>query len=139
MLKTSFARRGITFPAIYGCDEYTDNLKRANVQHEKSSTLTLISGDFSDAYTQSRLEDLKASIGQIGRAVGWTEGKLVLAQQLSRLVFENCYFETPSGISRQTRGFPMGGHSSREGLDNILLAAEFEFLLGVDNALLLLL
>ena len=29
---------------------------------------------------------------------------------------------------RQTQGFPMGGHSSREGLDNILLSSEFDIL-----------
>ena len=51
-----------------------------------------------------------------------------LANKLSELVFNNCYFLTPKGILKQSNGFPMGGHSSREGLDNILLSSEVDIL-----------
>ena len=40
----------------------------------------------------------------------------------------NCYFSTHFGVMQQTCGFPMGGHSSREILDIILLASEYRIL-----------
>ena len=88
----------------------------------------MVSGDFSDAYTKSNLCDLQNSIGKLGPLAGWTMGKINLAKKLAGLVFNNCFFETPSGILKQTQGFPMGGHSSREGLDNILLSREIDLL-----------
>ena len=135
-LKDAFTKIGITFPVIYGCDEYSHNIQKAEINRENWSLTTLVSGDFSDAYTQSRLSDLQGSIGKLGLIVGWSKPKVLLAQKLAELVFENCFFETPIGILRQTQGFPMGGHSSREGLDNILLAAEFALLSDVTSKLL---
>ena len=116
------------FPIVYGCDEYSRNIHRASFKSEDWSKITLISGDFSDAYTQSQLNDLIKSIERIGKILHWPGGKISLAKKLSALVFENCYFETPSGIMRQLSGFPMGGHSSREGLDNLLLDCELQIL-----------
>ena len=127
-LEKTFKDAGIAFPAIYGCDEFSKKIHA--IQYNKSvwSLNTLVSGDFSDAYTKSRLIDLQESIKKLGHLAGWPQPKVVLANELSKLVFENCYFETPSGIMRQSQGFPMGGHSSREGLDTILLSSEFEIL-----------
>ena len=134
-LKAAFTDNGIVFPVIYGCDEYSHNIHKVEINHDYGSLTTLVSGDFSDAYTQSRLIDLQGSIGQLGHIIGWSKAKIVLAQKLARMVFENCFFETPSGIMRQTQGFPMGGHSSREGLDTILLAAEIILLSKVKTKL----
>ena len=119
---------GIGFPVIYGCDEYSRNIHQIEFDRTTWSKKTLISGDFSDAYTQSSLLDLQSSISKLGTLSKWPQHKTSLAKKLVGLVFENCYFETPSGILRQTQGFPMGGHSSREGLDNILLSREVDLL-----------
>ena len=116
------------FPVIYGCDEYSHKIQGVTYSKESWSTVTLVSGDFSDAYTQSRLVDLEQSIQKLGEFVGWELPKMTLATKLARLVFENCFFETPDGIMQQRQGFPMGGHSSREGLDDILLSCELVLL-----------
>jgi hypothetical protein len=71
---------------------------------------------------------LQGSLAKLGNVAGWPKSKISLAKKLAKLVFENCFFETPSGILRQSQGFPMGGHSSREGLDNILLSCELDLL-----------
>ena len=73
--------------------------------------------NFTDAYTRSNLSDLQEAIIKLSRFVNWSRAKHGLCLKLARLVFEYCYFETPKGIHRQSQGFPMGGHSSREGLD----------------------
>ena len=136
-LKEMLKTRGIGFPLIYGCDEYSENIQGVQFCKKKWSMNILLSGDFSDAYTQSSLSDLQDSISKLGSVAGWSISKISLAKKLSKLVFENCFFETPSGILRQSQGFPMGGHSSREGLDNILLAAEVEILSStIKNSLL---
>ena len=136
-LKIAFSEREIAFPAIYGCDEYSSKIQGVALDSSAWSFTTLVSGDFSDAYTKSNLADLQNSIKDIGHIVGWVEPKIQLAQNLAKLVFENCFFETPNGILKQTQGFPMGGHSSREGLDNILLAGEFDLLTKLVNTSLI--
>ena len=127
-LRALLPMQGTSFPLIYGCDEYSDNIQQVVFDHSTWSRKTLISGDFSDAYTKSSLHDLQNSIAKLGPVANWPGHKISLAQKLAKLVFENCYFETPSGILRQSQGFPMGGHSSREGLDNILLSREVDLL-----------
>ena len=92
---------------------------------------------FSDAYTESSIFDLIDSISKLGNLINWSKEKVSLARKLAGLVFENCYFETPNGIMQQTQGFPMGGHSSREGLDNILLSRELDLLSGPSKQCLL--
>ena len=116
------------FPVIYGCAEYSHKIQGVTYSKESWSTVTLVSVDFSDAYTQSRLVDLEHSIQKLGEFVGWELPKMTLATKLARLVFENCFFETPDGIMQQRQGFPMGGHSSQEGLDDILLSCELVLL-----------
>ena len=127
-LEDVLSNSGISIPVIYGCDEYSEKIQQVEFDRSAWSRKTLISGDFSDAYTKSSLCDLQSSISKLGTIAGWPEHKINLAKKLAGLVFENCYFETPCGILRQTQGFPMGGHSSREGLDNILLASEVDLL-----------
>ena len=58
------------FPVIYGCDEYSHKIQRVAFPKETWGTITLVSGDFSDAYTQSRLVDLENSILKLGEFVG---------------------------------------------------------------------
>ena len=127
-VRNELSETGNKFPLIYGCDEYSENIQKIKFSRSSWSKKTLISGDFSDAYTKSSLADLQESIKKLGIIARWAEHKISLATKLARLVFENCYFETPSGILRQTQGFPMGGHCSREGLDNILLSREIDIL-----------
>ena len=127
-VRNELSETGNKFPLIYGCDEYSENIQKIKFSRSSWSEKTLISGDFSDAYTKSSLADLQESIKKLGIIARWAEHKISLATKLARLVFENCYFETPSGILRQTQGFPMGGHCSREGLDNILLSREIDIL-----------
>ena len=128
ILKGSLKERGVELPLIYGCDEYSSNVQTIRFNSTDCSQNTLISGDFSDAFTKSSLCDLQGSISKLGQIAGWSSSKISLAKKLAKLVFENCFFETPRGIFRQSQGFPMGGHSSREGLDNILLSGEVDLL-----------
>ena len=116
------------FPIIQGSDEYMKTISNIEYPREEWGNITILSGDFSDAYTQSRLIDLQVSIKKLGLLAGWAADKISLSQKIAAVVFENCYFITPNGIMQQTKGFPMGGHRSREGLDTILLASEIEIM-----------
>ena len=120
------------YPIILGCDEYSKKIQQIRYPADGWCLNTLISADFSDAYTRSNLEDLEKSITKLGNFVDWPQSKISLSKKISKLVFENCYFETPCGIHKQTQGFPMGGHSSREGLDTILLSSEVDLLYDKD-------
>ena len=111
---------------IFGCDEYSEKIQK--VTYQNWSKITLISGDVSDAYTKSNLSDFESSLRKLSSLINWPSSKTTLAMKLAKLVFDNCFFETPDGIMKQHQGFPMGGHSSREGLDNILLSCELEIL-----------
>ena len=111
-----------------GCDEFSSRIHEVTYSTSKWSLNILVSADFSDAYTESNLSDLQGAIEKLGCIVQWPKESISLCKKLSKLIFNNCYFETPDGIHRQSQGFPMGGHSSREGLDIILLASEIELL-----------
>ena len=115
-----------SFPIILGCDEYATKITGFNYPKESWGDITLVSGDFSDAYTKSSLMDLQNAIKKLGLLVGWDQSLIGLSLKLACLVFENCYFVTPAGVMQQLNGFPMGGHCSREGLDTILLSSEIE-------------
>ena len=122
------AKMSTTYPIILGCEEYANKIHQTKYPASQWSMNTLLTADFADAYTKSSLEDLQGAISKLGHCVKWPSEKIGLSQKLSKLVFENCYFETPSGIQRQSQGFPMGGHCSREGLDSILLSCEMDLL-----------
>jgi hypothetical protein len=124
------------FPVIMGCDEYAEKISSINYPKQSWGNVCILSSDFSDAYTKASLNDLQQSIGKIGNIIKWDISKISLSQKLAGLVFENCYFITPSGVMRQSSGFPMGGHSSREGLDNILLSREIDICTNLDKSLL---
>ena len=47
---------------------------------------------------------------------------------LVNIVFDNVYFFSIFGLQRSTKGYPMGGHSSRDALDIDLLRSEIELL-----------
>ena len=125
-------RMGHTYPIILGCDEYSNKIQQVEYPAAQCSSNTLLSADFSDAYTKSNLLDLQGALDKLGTFCNWPIGKISLCKKLSKIVFENCYFETPTGIQRQSQGFPMGGHSSREGLDTILLCGELDLLQAED-------
>ena len=108
---------------------YLSRLSRINLQNEGYSTMTLVSADFSDAYTETFIPNLKKSIGVIGNLLGYDDDKSSLIKNLVELVFTNSYFYTPYGLYKQTRGMPMGDFSSRESLDLVLSRSEFVILL----------
>ena len=91
-LRGILSNSGIGFPVIYGCDEYSRNIHQIEFDRTTWSKKTLISGDFSDAYTQSSLLDLQSSISKLGTLSKWPQHNNSLAKKLTGLVFENCYF-----------------------------------------------
>ena len=95
---------------------------------DKSFQTTLISADFGDAYTETCIQHVQESISKIGSIIGLDEDYTILMRELIQLVFTNCYFFTPLGLYRQTRGMPMGDVSSRDALDIDLTTSEFEIL-----------
>ena len=56
--------------------------------------------------------------------------------KLVDLVFLNCFFYTPYGLYRQSKGMPMGDYSSRDSLDVDLYFSEFEIINSIENAFL---
>ena len=91
-LKDILTSTGVGFPLIYGCDEFSEKIQNIELENSKWSLNTLISADFSDAYTQSSLCDLQGSIGKLGLIAGWSSSKISLARKLAGLVFQNCFF-----------------------------------------------
>ena len=77
----------------------------------------LISADFDDAYTETKIQRLEESITIIGSLLGYDKAKTEMIVALMKLVFSNCFFKTPLGIFRQSKGMPMGDFSSRDSLD----------------------
>ena len=82
-LKLKMSSEGVPFPAIYGCDEYSDQIQKIRFNHSSWSQTTLISADFSDAYTSASLHDLQESIVKLGSLVQWPEPKVNLAKKPS--------------------------------------------------------
>ena len=101
------------FPVIKGCDEYSRRLQQLRLDSSKMMMTTLISADFGDAYTETGISGLQESIRRIGSLIGVETFEIDLMLKLVQLVFSNCYFYTPYGLYRQTRGMPMGDYSSR--------------------------
>ena len=90
-----------SFPCLKGCDEYSSRITSIPLQTSSFSQTVLLSGDFSDAYTESQTERLKGSIMYLGKIVHYDEYKIQLILKLVDLVFNNCYFFTPYGLYRQ--------------------------------------
>ena len=102
-----------SFPVLKGCDDYIKRLDLMKLSCKKWTKTVLISADFSDAYTETGINRLQESVKLMGNLVGQPQYKTDLMVKLVKLVFTNCYFFTPYGLYRQTRGMPMGDVSSR--------------------------
>ena len=63
-----------------------------------------------------------------GDAIGYDNEHLELMIGLVNLVFDNVFFYTVFGLQRSTKGYPMGGHASRDALDVDLIRSELEIL-----------
>ena len=117
------------FPVITGCDEFSSRVKELRLDRSKMMQTTFLSADFGDAYTETGISSLQASIRLIGEKIGVDYHEIDLMVKLVNLVFSNCYFFTPFGLYKQTRGMPMGDYSSRDSLDLHLVKSEYEILL----------
>ena len=74
---------------------------------------------------------LQESIGYLGQMLCYQHEHIALIVGLVDLVFDNVFFFSIFGLQRSTRGYPMGGHASRDALDIDLLRSEIELLSGI--------
>ena len=118
----------LDFPILKGCDDYSKQIQDIKLMDEKFSSTFIITADFSDAYTLSLRSRLQESIKFIGEALGYYIGHTSLMIALVNLVFDNVFFYTVYGLQRSTKGYPMGGHASRDALDVDLVRSELEIL-----------
>ena len=121
------------FTVLKGCDDNTKRLSFLKLDKQKSSQTILITADFSDAYTETDIEHLKESLRTVGLLVKYEDHHITLLEKLVDLVFLNCYFYTPNGLYRQTKGMPMGDYSSRESLDVELTRSEYFIINSIMN------
>ena len=129
-----FPVNDLIYPIVLGTSSYLDRLSNVQlVTNDNWCNSWLVSGDFSDAYTLGTLDDLTIAVHSLCNLVGWAPHCISLVIKLCNLVCKNCFFTTPFGIMHQSRGFPMGGHSSREILDTILLSCEFRILSSISG------
>jgi hypothetical protein len=129
-----FPVNGLIYPIVLGTSSYLDRLSNVQlVTNENWCNSWVVSGDFSDAYTLGTLDDLTIAVHNLSNLVGWAPHCVSLVIKLCNLVCKNCFFTTPFGIKHQSRGFPMGGHSSREILDTILLSCEYNILSSISG------
>ena len=105
--------RPLDFPILKGCDDYINRLKKIRLLSKDHMQTVLVTADFTDAYTETGIDRLKTSIRLIGDLVKTPNYIIDLILKLVNLVFDNCYFFTPYGLFKQTRGMPMGDYSSR--------------------------
>ena len=91
----------------------------------------ILSADFSDAYTLSIRKRLQESLNYLGQMLDYNRERINLIMGLVDLVFDNVFFFSIFGLQRSTRGYPMGGHASRDALDIDLLRSEIEILAGI--------
>ena len=87
-----------------------------------------MSADFSDAYTLSLRQRLQDSLNMLGQMLDYSPSHISLMIGLVNIVFDNVYFFSIFGLQRSTKGYQMGGHSSRDALDIDLLRSEIELL-----------
>ena len=123
-----FEDQETSYTVLDGCDDYLRRLSAINMSPEHFSMATLITADFGDAFTETSIPELKKSVAVIGRLLDYEEDQVAVIEKLIELVFLNSYFYTPYGLYKQTRGMPMGDFSSRESLDIVLSASEFDIL-----------
>ena len=112
--RTKFpANHSSGFPVLTGCDDYLRRLHGVKLDSTMMMQTTLLSADFADAFTETGIERLQHSISFIGEIIKFDFSIIDLMGKLVNLVFSNCYFYTPYGLYRQSRGMPMGDYSSR--------------------------
>ena len=99
-----------------------------SLDSSKYSRTVILTADFGDAFTETQIPRLQESISVIGYLVIYSKHKIDLLISLVDLVFSNCYFCTPTGLYRQSKGMPMGDYSSRDSLDVDLTRSEFEII-----------
>ena len=116
------------FTVLKGCDDYLGRVSLIQLDSKLFLQTCLISSDFSDACTETGVERLKSSVRSVGDLIGYEHDHVDLIEKLIDLVFLNCYFYTPYGLYRQTKGMPMGDYSSRDALDLDLTRSEFEIM-----------
>ena len=126
----------INFTVLKGCDDYIERVSNLKMDPEKMLKTALISADFGDAYTETGIKLIQKSVTEIGEIIGADTEKIDLIRRLVELVFSNCYFFTPFGLFRQTRGMPMGDVSSRDSLDIDLTNSEFKILSELSKSIL---
>ena len=117
-----------SFPVLKGCDDYIERLSKMKLEPENILKTTLLTADFGDAYTETGILHIQNSVSEIGKIISWESEKIDLMKKLVNLVFSNCYFFTPNGLFKQTRGMPMGDVSSRDSLDIDLANSEFQII-----------
>ena len=116
------------FTVLSGCDDYLGRLGLLKLDSSKFSKTILLTADFSDAFTETQIPRLQESISVIGYLLGYASTKTDLIVKMVSLVFSNCYFSTPFGLYRQSKGMPMGDYSSRDALDVDLTRSEYEII-----------
>ena len=116
------------FTVLAGCDDYTARLNKLRLNSDLYSKTFLVSADFGDAFTETQIPRLQESISVTGHLLGYEKSKIDLLRSLVDLIFSNCYFLTPFGLFRQSRGMPMGDYSSRDSLDVDLTRSEYEII-----------
>ena len=116
------------FPILKGCDDYAERLSGIRLDSSKIFQTTLLTADFGDAYTETSIEHVQNSVSNIGLILKTCDEKISLVKILIKLVFSNCYFFTPYGLYRQSRGMPMGDVSSRDALDTDLVYSEYHIM-----------
>ena len=103
----------LNYPILSGCDDYSHRVDNLKLDSGLLTKTVLVTADFSDAYTETGITRLQESIKMLGELLGMPYYEIDVMSKLVNLVFTNCYFYTPHGLYRQTRGMPMGDISSR--------------------------
>ena len=104
-----------SFTVLKGCDEYINKISTIELEVDSFNSTYLISADFGDAYTETQIHRLEESITIIGALLNYNKARVDLVVSLMKLVYTNCYFKTPFGIFRQTKGMPMGDVNCQNG------------------------
>ena len=112
------------------CDDYISRLKRICLDHADFSRTFLICADFLATFYNDTGAKITGAwpVSVVGSIIDYTKPEIDLMVSLVYLVFSNCYFLTPIGLYKQTKGMPMGDYSSRDGLDVDLTRSEYEIL-----------
>ena len=104
--------------------EFAQRIRSLNINCERG--LLLLSGDFSDAYSNCDLSDVNRAIVVIGRFVGLNEGRIRLMIELAWLILSNNYISCTEDIYLLGTVLPMGNSCSGDLLDLVCYASEMK-------------